>query len=117
MFECRDLGEVKFFLGVRVIKTADSVYLVQDAYVDKLVKEYGIKVGGYGKVQTPLPYLMDLKPYEGETDPSLLPEYRQKVGSVCYSAAITRPDIAKAASKLAQFLVKPEPDHLVAVDH
>lgn len=32
MFECRDLGEVKFFLGVRVIKTTDSIYLVQDAF-------------------------------------------------------------------------------------
>jgi hypothetical protein len=110
MFECRDLGEVKFFLGVRVIKTVNFIYLIQNAYVDKLVKEYEIKMRG--KIQTPLSYLSNLKPFEGEIDLSLLHEYRKKVESICYSATITRPDIAKAVSKLAQFLINSDPNHL-----
>ena len=43
--------------------------------------------------------------------------YRKKVGSICYPAVITRPDIAKAASKLSEFLTNPGPDHLKAADH
>ena len=37
--------------------------------------------------------------------------------SICYSAMITRPDIAKATSKLSEFFINSGFDHLYAVDH
>jgi hypothetical protein len=47
MFEFRDLEEIKHFLEIKVIIQDENddraVYLVQDAYVDKLMKEYEIK--------------------------------------------------------------------------
>jgi hypothetical protein len=121
MFEFRDLGEIKHFLGIRVIIQDENdgdraVYLVQDAYVDKLMKEYEIS-GKFGKFQTPLPSPSTLAKYDGEIDQQRMHEYRQKVGSICYPATVTRPDIAKAASKLAEFLTNPGPDHLIAADH
>ncbi len=115
MFEMRDMGPIKFFLGVRVIQTTGSIYLVQDTYIDKLVKDY--KINTNSKVPpTPLP-IGGIEPFDGDVDPNRMHEYRKKVRSVCYPAVISRPDIAKAASKLAEHLTNPGPNHLAAVDH
>jgi uncharacterized protein YceH (UPF0502 family) len=47
MFEFRDLEKIKHFLEIRVIIQDENddraVYLVQDAYVDKLMKKYEIR--------------------------------------------------------------------------
>ena len=42
MFEIRDLGPMKFFLGVSVIRNfqQETVFLVQDTYREKLIKDY-----------------------------------------------------------------------------
>jgi hypothetical protein len=53
-----------------------------------------------------------------ETQPCGQPNvYRQKVKSICYSAIIIRSDIAKVASKLAEFLINFGPYHLMIADH
>jgi hypothetical protein len=44
-------------------------------------------------------------------------EYRKKMRSVCYSAVISRSNIVKTASKLAEHLVNSRSDHLIAVNH
>jgi hypothetical protein len=44
-------------------------------------------------------------------------EYRQKVKSICYSATMTRSNIIKTASKLIEFLINSESDHLIAANH
>jgi hypothetical protein len=121
MFEFRNLEEIKHFLEIRVIIQDENdddertVYLVQDAYVDKLMKEYEIRESA--KAQIPLSSPSTLAKYDGEIDQQRMHEYRQKVDSICYPATVTRPDIAKAASKLAEFLINSESDHLIAADH
>jgi hypothetical protein len=117
MFEFRDMRHLQYFLKVRVIqdRQAGIVHLVQDAYMEKLIKDYEMVLTNQ-KITTPLSY-QSLTPYSGDVDQSSVHLYRQKVGSVCYPAIITRPDIAKAAFKLAEFLTNPGPYHLVAVDH
>ena len=42
--------------------------------------------------------------------------YQQRVGSLNFAAAITRPNIAHATSKLAPFLRNPTAEHLAAAD-
>ena len=42
--------------------------------------------------------------------------YQAKVGSLQFAASVTRPDLARSASKLAEFLTNPGPQHLAAVD-
>jgi hypothetical protein len=119
MFEFRDLEEIKHFLEIRIIIQDEdddrAVYLVQDAYVDKLMKEYEIRESA--KVQIPLSSSSTLAKYDEEIDQQRMHEYRQKVGSICYSATMIRSDIAKAASKLAEFLINSESDHLIAANH
>ena len=117
MFEMRDLGRLRWFLNVRVIhdKENNEVYLCQDSYINKLVTDYNVNTRS-NPPPTPLP-TEELKVYEGEIDLQHLNIYRKKVGSICYPAVITRPDIAKAASKLSEFLVNPGLQHLAAADH
>jgi hypothetical protein len=120
MFEFRNLEKIKHFLEIRIIIQDENdddraVYLVQDAYVDKLLKEYEIK--GISRVQTSLSSPCTLTKFDGEVDHQRMHEYRQKVGSICYLATVIRSDIAKAASKLAEFLINSGSDHLIAADH
>jgi hypothetical protein len=108
MFEFRDLKEIKHFFEIRIIiqdeKNDDrAVYLVQDAYVDKLMKEYEIRESA--KVQTSLSSSSTLAKYDEDIDQQRMHEYRQKVNSICYSATMIRSDIAKTASKLIEFLI------------
>src|SRR5271156_1321241 len=42
--------------------------------------------------------------------------YQRKVGSLLYATTITRPDAARAANKLSEFLSNPPPRHQEAVD-
>jgi hypothetical protein len=119
MFEFRDLKEIKHFLEIRVIIADEdddrAVYLVQDAYVDKLMKEYQIREST--KVQTSLSSSSTLAKYDDEIDQQRMHEYRQKVSSICYSATVIRSDIVKTVNKLVEFLINSESDHLNAANH
>ncbi|KAI0992614.1 hypothetical protein K3495_g15571 [Podosphaera aphanis] len=43
--------------------------------------------------------------------------YQQKVGSLIYASSVTRPDISRAVSHLAEFMTNPSKLHQEAVDH
>jgi hypothetical protein len=105
---------VKFFLGVRVIQTG-SIYLVQDIYIDKLVKDY--KINTNSKASLISLSIEGIESFDEDVDQSRMHEYRKKMESVCYSAVISRSDIVKAVSKLAEHLINPESAHIAAVDH
>jgi hypothetical protein len=119
MFEFRDLEKIKHFLEIRVIIQDESndkaVYFVQDAYVDKLMKKYEIKEST--KVQISLSSSSTLAKYDEEIDQQRMHEYRQKVNSICYSATMIRSNITKTASKLIEFLINSESNHLIAANH
>jgi hypothetical protein len=114
IFEMRNLDILKFFLKIRVIQKPEVIFLVQDAYAEKLIKKYAISINQ--KTFISLSY-QSLTPFVGDVDSDRIHVYRQKVRSICYPAIITRPDIAKTASKLAEFLINPGPYHLMTADH
>ncbi len=58
-----------------------------------------------------------IESFDEDVDLNRMHEYRKKVGSVCYSAVISRPDIVKTVSKLAEYLINPESAHIAAVNH
>jgi hypothetical protein len=57
-----------------------------------------------------------LLPFEGQATESQINSYQAKVGSALYSAITTRPDVAKATAKIAEFLINPGPRHIDAID-
>ncbi len=84
------MRSLKFFLEIRIIQKLNSIYLVQDAYIDKLVRNY--------QIQTNL-------------------NYKQNVKSICYSVIIIRSNIIKIAFKLTKHLINLDLDHLTIVNH
>jgi hypothetical protein len=79
------------------------------------MKEYEIK--DTSRVQIPLSSSCTLTKFDEEVDHQRMHEYRQKVKSICYLATVIRSDIVKTASKLIEFLINSESDHLIAANH
>jgi hypothetical protein len=79
------------------------------------MKEYEIRKST--KIQTSLSSSCTLVKYDEEVDQQRMHEYRQKVNSICYSATMLRSDIIKTTSKLIEFLINSESDHLITANH
>jgi hypothetical protein len=117
MFEIRDMSALTYFLGMRIIQDNETgtIHLIQDAYMDKLIKKYEVD-DELKKSETSL-NLEELKSYEGEIDSARMHLYRKKMRSICYSAIMTRSDIAKSAFRLVEFLTNSGSQHMRAADH
>jgi hypothetical protein len=114
-YNLRPLGDVKWFLGVRVVRdrAARKLWLVHDTYIEKITRRFGLLDGKCPS--TPLP-AYELKKNEGQASKAQIKDYQRRVGSVLYTAIMIRPDVAFAASQLSRFLTNPSLDHLAAVN-
>jgi hypothetical protein len=115
-FDMKDLGELKWFLGIRVLRdrAARKLWLCQDAYIERIVHQYNIKKDDHFKGS--LFPTNELQPREDQAPEDLTHYYQQKVGSVNYTAVITRADISKPIAKLAEFMLNPSERHNQLVD-
>jgi hypothetical protein len=101
----KDLGELKFYLGMEVTRSrAERILrLSQQSYIKKILHQYKLtsarSTGTPMAVDTRLSSQQGL-PKDGENE--LFP-YREVVGSLMYAATGTRPDIAYAVRVLSQF--------------
>jgi hypothetical protein len=116
-YELRKMGEPEHFLGIRITRdrSQQTISLCQDAYINKKVKRFESSLLSR-KVYTPLPS-NPLIPFDGQAPEAQVKEMQEKVGSIGYTAHITRWDIALAASLLAEFQLNPSPEHLSAANH
>lgn len=115
-YEMKDLGELKWFLGIRVLRDRPTrkLWLCQDSYIEKITNQYGIAQCDHFRGN--LFPSNELQPREDQATPNQIHRYQQKVGSVNYLAVITRPDIAKPICKLAEHLLNPSEKHDRLVD-
>lgn len=117
-YEIRALGELRWFLGIRVIrnKTTRNINLVQDSFIDKIANKFGLEKKGIRYPDTPLRDNY-LPPSTEDPNPARTKQYQQLVGSLAYIATSTRPDVARAHSILARHLQNPGQKHLYAAQH
>jgi len=115
LYEMRDLGDLSWFLGIRIIRDwqQGKLWLCQDSYIEKIATSFHLD--NSKPVYTPLTQ-DELIPYDGQASPQDIYIYQRKVGSLQYPATITRPDIARTTSKLSEFLQNPGPQHQEAID-
>ncbi|RVW53673.1 Retrovirus-related Pol polyprotein from transposon RE1 [Vitis vinifera] len=108
----KDLGELKYFLGIEVSRSKKGMFLSQRKYVLDLLEETG-KIEAK-PCTTPMVPNVQLMPNDG--DPFYNPErYRRVVGKLNY-LTVTRPDIAYAVSVVSQFTSAPTIKHWAALE-
>ncbi|KAE8693687.1 hypothetical protein F3Y22_tig00110794pilonHSYRG00085 [Hibiscus syriacus] len=109
-FSLKDLGELRYFLGIEVKKSGQDVVLSQRKFVKELLEKTGMK--NAAGCSTPMIMSTKLSRDEGELINNAT-EYRSIVGSLLY-VCHTRPDIAFSVGQVAQFMNSPRDVHFIA---
>ncbi|CAL8090944.1 unnamed protein product [Prunus armeniaca] len=109
-FAIKDLGSLKYLLGIEIASSSKGLFLNQHKYVLDLLQETGMLETK--PVITPINYKAKLG-----LDGDLLADascYQRLVGRLIY-LTITRPHISHAVSLVSQFMHSPQSTHLQAV--
>ncbi|RVW20273.1 Retrovirus-related Pol polyprotein from transposon RE1 [Vitis vinifera] len=110
-FEMKDLGPLKYFLGIKVSRSSEGIFLSQRKYALDLLQETGMS--GCQPVNTPIEEGLKLcvESNQVSTDKG---RYQRLVGRLMYLAH-TRPDLAYALSVVSQYMHNPGEQHMNAV--
>lgn len=115
-FKMTDLGELEWFLGMRILRDRSKklLWIDQEQYAEKLLEKFG---------------MMDSRPVATPLDPSIrlsndmcptTEEERQEMDSVPYSSVVgslmylmlgTRPDMATTVGTLSRYVSNPGQEH------
>ena len=110
-FHTKDLGMLKYFLGVEVMRSKRGIFLSQRKYVLVLLSEIGKLVAK--SYQSPIAQSLYLTREGGLFKD--LERYRRLVGKLNY-LTVTHPDIAYSISVVSQYMASPTVDHWVVVE-
>jgi hypothetical protein len=114
IFDMQNLNSLNFFLDVRILQKLDTIWLIQNFYMNKLIKNYVINIEY--KATTFLSY-QSLMSYIDEMNQERVHVYRQKMKLICYSVIITRSNIIKAVSELTRHFINFDSKHLKIANH
>ena len=110
-FEVKDLGHLRYFLGLELARSTKGISVSQRKYVVDLLHESGMS--GCRPIDTPMDPNTRLMPRmeEAAADKG---QYQRLVGKLIYLTH-TRPDISFSVSRVSQFLSNPSVIHMEAV--
>lgn len=112
-FKVKDLGSLKYFLGIEVSGSSSGIYLHQEKYNLDILADTRLTVGA-----KPSKIHMEQNHNSHLNKSSFLSYsnifiYRHLVGRLIY-LTMTRPDLAYSAQVLSQFIARPRTDNLRA---
>ena len=106
-FHMKDLGKLKYFLGIEVARSQEGIFLSQRKYTLDILAD----VGFLGGRPVEFPIEQNHKLAKSVAQPLSNPQqYRRLVGRLIYLSA-TRPDLAYAVHTLSQFMQRPTQEH------
>ena len=115
-FKMKDLGVVKYYLGIEFNVENDTITMSQSKYVEQLLQTFGMK--DCKPRYTPCEINSnkinrDLNPLDIDG----IKVYRQIVGGIIYLMSCTRPDLSFVVTMLSQFMSNPTSGHMIMAKH
>ena len=110
-FAMTDLGDLHFFLGIAVQRSADGLFLSQRQYAADVLQRAGM--AECHSSMTPIDTQAKLSSVDGELLPDAT-EYRSLAGALQY-LTLTRPDISYAVQQICLHMHAPRVPHLALV--
>ena len=111
-FDCKDLDDVRYILGLEVNNTDRGIELSQCGYIEEVLLKYGMI--DCHPVSIPLDPNSPLRKSEPGTGVDNINEYQSMIGSLMYAVIGTRPDLAHTVTVLSQFSSSPNQIYLQA---
>jgi hypothetical protein len=112
-FRMKDLGPLKYFLGIEFLQDDGSVRMCQSHYTKKLLNKFGM--ADSKPRTTPCEPKPDV--VTGNHDVPKDIKYREVVGSLIYLMTCTRPDISWTVTRMSQKLENPGAAEWIMVKH
>jgi len=119
VFKMKDLGELRFFLGIEFARCEAGMVMHQRKYALQLIAEVGLSGAKPSGTPTDVNVKLTSKQYDDQTkenqgdklvDPSA---YQKMIGKLLY-LNMTRLDISFSVQTLSQFLQQPKISHMDA---
>ena len=120
LFTVTGLGPCKYFLGIKIDRMKDGIFLSQRAYIERLVKAAGMEKAHPKKTPLPLGHRLYETPIPTtDADKHFMRDkpYHEILGALIYLSTRTRPDIATAVSMLGKFQADPGPTQWRHLQH
>ncbi|KAG7556889.1 Reverse transcriptase RNA-dependent DNA polymerase [Arabidopsis suecica] len=114
-FDIKDLGELKYFLGIEVCRSPEGLFLSQRKYTLDLLNETGYEDAKPAKTPLEEGYKVDRKGEKEDEKFNDAPLYRKLVGKLIYLTN-TRPDICFAVNQVSQHMQAPTVYHWSMVE-
>jgi len=112
-FDMKDLGDLRYFLGVEVVTRKDGIWLVQRHYALEMLAKYGMTAGSK-PISMPLEQNVKLRAILGDELGMMLQCTEKWFGSLIY-LIITRSDLSYIVGLVSHFMQSPRKPHLDVV--